>query len=156
MAALEAAFWYAKTMKHAKLDDHSYIVRLELGDDIHESVQSLCARNNISNAAIQGIGSVDSPTLAHYSIKTKQFTDKRLDGIYEVTSLLGNVALVDGKPFAHIHVTVSDPNMAAHAGHLVKAACSATLELIVTAYPSHYWKTDDPAVGLKVWDLAAH
>ncbi|HEY2004351.1 MAG TPA: DUF296 domain-containing protein [Candidatus Saccharimonadia bacterium] len=143
-------------MKHAKLDDHSYVLRLELGDDIHESVQSFCNGNNINNAAIQGIGSVDSPTLAHYSIKTKQFTDKHLDGIFEVTSLLGNVALVDGKPFAHIHVTVSGLDMLAHAGHLVKGECSATLELIITAYPSHHWKADDAAIGLKVWDLDAH
>lgn len=143
-------------MKSAKLDTNNYVLRLELGDDIHEQIQSFCAHNAINNAAVQGLGSVDSPTLAHYSIKTKQFTDKQLDGIYEVASLLGNVALVDGNPFAHIHVTVSGPDMLAHAGHLVKGQCSATLELIITAYPSHHWKTDDEAIGLKVWNFDAH
>ena len=140
-------------MKHANLDDHTFALRLEPGDDIHESVQAFCADTNINNATIQGIGSVDSPTLAHYSMHSKQFTDKRLEGIFEVTSLLGNIALVDGKPFAHIHVTISDPAMTAHAGHLVKGECSATLELVVASYPSHHWKSDDETIGLKVWDF---
>lgn len=143
-------------MKSAQLDPNNYVLCLEPGDDIHDSVQTFCDQNNINNAAIQGIGSVDSPTLAHYTMKTKQFTDKRLEGIYEVTSLLGNIALVDGKPFAHIHVTVSDPEMVPHAGHLVKAQCSATLELIINSYPSHHWKTDNEPIGLKVWDFEAH
>jgi len=143
-------------MKSAQLDANNYALRLELGDDIHEQVQGFCKQNSINNAAVQGIGSVDSPTLAHYSIKTKQFTDKQLDGILEVTSLLGNVALVDGEPFAHIHVTVSDQEMVARAGHLVQGKCSATLELIITAYPSHHWKTDNEDIGLKVWDFESH
>lgn len=143
-------------MKSAQLDANNYVLRLELGDDIHDQIQTFCAQNDINNAAVQGIGSVDSPTVAHYSVKTKQFTDKQLDGILEVTSLLGNVALVEGKPFAHIHVTVSGPDMVAHAGHLVKGTCSATLELIITAYPSHHWKTDNEDIGLKVWDFEAH
>jgi predicted DNA-binding protein with PD1-like motif len=140
-------------MKHANLDDHTFALRLEPGDDVHDAIQAFCAQSSINNAAIQGIGSVDSPTLAHYSMKTKQFSDHRIDGILEVSSLLGNVALVDGKPFAHIHVTVAGPDMQARAGHLVKGTCSATLELILTSYPSHHWKSDDATVGLKVWDF---
>jgi len=140
-------------MKHANLDDHTHALRLELGEDIHSSIQDFCSGNGINNASVQGIGSVDSPTLAHYSIKSKQFADKHLDGIYEVTSLLGNVALVDGQPFAHLHVTVTDPDMQVRGGHLVKGQASATLELILTAYPSHHWKTDDETIGLKLWDF---
>jgi len=143
-------------MQFGQLDNHTHAVRLELGEDVHEQIQRFCADNGISNAAISGIGSLDSPTLAHYSIKTKQFTDKQLDGIYEVSSLLGNVASVDGQPFAHLHVTLSDPQMQAHAGHLVKGTCSATLELIITSYPSHHWKTHDETIGLAVWDFRDH
>jgi uncharacterized protein len=146
-------------MKFARLNDDtfaSYVLRLELGDDIHATIQHFCVDHNINNAAVEGIGSLDSPTLAHYSMNTKQFTDKHLTGIYEVTSLLGNVAVVDGQPFAHIHVTVSDPDMQVLGGHLVKGQCSATLELILNGYPSHHWKTQDDAIGLKVWDFGAH
>jgi uncharacterized protein len=142
-------------MKFGQLNDRAYALRLEPGEDIHEQIQGFCAANNIANAAVSGIGSVDSPTLAHYSVKTKQFTDQQLTGIFEVTSLLGNVALADGQPFAHLHVTLSGPDMHTLGGHLVKGECSATLELILETYPSHHWKTPDDSIGLKVWDFSA-
>lgn len=143
-------------MKFAALNDRAYVLRLELGDDVHDIIQKFCAEHSIVNASVEGIGSFESPSLAHYSITTKQFTDKHFQGIYEVTGLLGNIALVDGQPFAHVHATISGPDMVAHAGHLVKAACSATLEVILYAYPSHHSKSQDDSIGLKVWDFEAH
>jgi predicted DNA-binding protein with PD1-like motif len=140
-------------MNYATLDIATYALRLDPGDDIHESIQKFCDEQSIENAAVQGLGSVESPTLAHYSMKTKQFTDRSLSGIYEVTSLLGNVALVDGKPFAHLHVTVSNEKMETFGGHLVKGECSATLELVVQSFTSKYAKVHNDAIGLKVWEF---
>lgn len=140
-------------MKFARLSDNTSALRLELGDDIHDTLQSFCADQGIDNAQVSGIGSVDSPTLAHYSIKTKEFTDQTLSGIFEVTSLIGNIALVDGAPFAHLHATLSDEHMMVRGGHLVKGVCSATLELFITSYPAHHTKSHDDRIGLKVWDF---
>jgi predicted DNA-binding protein with PD1-like motif len=130
-------------MKYARLSENTSALRLDPGDDIHDTLQQFCADQRIDNAQITGIGSIDSPTLAHYSMKTKQFTDQHLDGIYEIAALMGNIALVGGQPFAHLHVTVADETMVARAGHLVKGTSSATLELFLTSYPAH----------LKVWDF---
>jgi predicted DNA-binding protein with PD1-like motif len=140
-------------MKYARLSDNTSALRLDPGDDIHDTLQQFCVEQGIDNAHIHGIGSIESPTLAHYSMKTKQFTDQGLDGIFEVTALLGNIALVDGQPFAHLHVTVADEHMMVRAGHLVKGACSATLELFLTSYPAHHTKSQNDQIGLKVWDF---
>lgn len=140
-------------MKYARLSDNTSALRLDPGDDIHDTLQQFCADQGIDNAQVQGIGSVESPSLAHYTMETKQFTDQQLPGVYEITALLGNIALVEGKPFAHLHVTVSDPQMMVRAGHLVKGACSATLELFVTSYPAHHTKAQDDRIGLKVWQF---
>jgi uncharacterized protein len=140
-------------MKYAQLSDHAYAIRLERGEDVHQTIQDLCSQLNVDNAKVEGIGSIESPTLAYYSIETKQFTDVPLDGIYEVTSLLGNVSAVEGQPFAHLHVTVSDQAMNVRGGHLVKGMCSATLELILTTYATHFAKQPDDAIGLKVWEF---
>lgn len=143
-------------MNFSNLADTVFALRLDPGDDLHEAVQTFCADHSMSNASVQGIGSVDSPTLAHYAMSTKTFTDKHLEGVYEVTSLLGNVALVEGVPFAHMHITVAGPDMQTFGGHLVQGVCSATLELIISAYPSHHSKITNEAIGLKVWDFGAH
>lgn len=141
-------------MKYARLSENTSAIRLEPGDDVHAVLQQFCSQQGIDNAQITGIGSIESPTLAHYSIHTKEFKDQSLAGVYEVTSLLGNIALVDGQPFAHLHVTVADETMVARAGHLVKGACSATLELFLTSYPAHHTKSQDDHIGLKVWDFS--
>lgn len=143
-------------MKFAPLNDHvypSFVLRLERGEDIHETIQHFCTGHDITNAAIEGIGSIEKPALAHYSIETKRFTDKQFAGIYEVTSLLGNVARVEGQPFTHIHATISNEQMQVFGGHLVKGTCSATLELILKSFPSEHAKVQDDHIGLKVWAL---
>jgi predicted DNA-binding protein with PD1-like motif len=140
-------------MKFATLTDNKFAVRLDPGDDVHQTIQQFCLDQSIKNAAVQGIGSVDSPTLGFYSMATKQFTDKVLTGIHEVTNLSGNISMVDGQPFAHLHATVCNDQMQAFGGHLIKAKCSATLELIVSAYPTEFTKSMNEEVGLKIWDF---
>ncbi len=129
------------------------IIRLDPGDDILASLEAACQEHRITNAEITGLGSAESPTLAHYRRDTKKFTERRFDGIFEIVSLVGNVALIDGQSKAHCHVTVADAQMTVYGGHLVKGVCSATVELIVRPLPSAYTKQLDEEVGLKVWQL---
>jgi uncharacterized protein len=142
-------------MKFGVLNDHAFALRLEPGDDVHTSIQDFCAAHSIANAGIIGIGSLESPTLAHYSIKTKHFTHSPFIGIYEVTSLIGNVALQDNQHFAHLHATIAGPDFQSLGGHLVKGQCSATLELILESYPTNFSKTPNDAIGLSLWDFEA-
>jgi predicted DNA-binding protein with PD1-like motif len=139
-------------MKTAKAGD-SLIVRLEAGDDILASLEAACHEHGIQNAEVTGIGSVESPTLAHYRKDTKHFTERAFDGIYEIISLTGNVGLVDGKPVAHCHIAISDDQMQVWGGHLKAGACSATVELVVRRLDSDYSKQFDQAIGLKLWRL---
>ncbi|HVQ44686.1 MAG TPA: DUF296 domain-containing protein [Candidatus Saccharimonadia bacterium] len=143
-------------MKSARLSDTTYALRLERGDDIHTVVQEFCAEHTIANASLTGIGSIENPKLAYYSIETKQFTERPLDGIFEVTSLLGNVGLLEGKPLNHVHVTLSDSLMQVYGGHLVSGACSATLEIFLHQYATSFGKQFDDAIGLNVWDFGSH
>jgi predicted DNA-binding protein with PD1-like motif len=143
-------------MKYATLatgDQPSFMLRLEPGDDVLDTIQSFCRDQTVSNATIQGIGSVEDPTLAHYSMHTKEFHNQTLSGVFEVASLVGNIALVDNQPFAHLHATLAGPDLLSRAGHLVQANCSATLEVLVTSYPTALHKRHDETIGLKVWDF---
>ena len=144
---------YASYMKTGLFNPTTHILRLERGDDIHDVVHDFCLAQGISNATITGIGSVENPQLAHFSIDTKHFTERQFEGIYEITSLLGNVALMGEKPYSHLHITISDQQMQTFGGHFVKGACSATLEIVLTAYESKLAKVHDVEVGLNVFDL---
>ncbi len=140
-------------MRVANLDHTTYLLRLERGENIHATIQDFCQERGIANARISGIGSVENPKLAHYSIEKRQFHERQFEGIYEITSLMGNVALLDDKPLAHLHVTVSDHHMRTGGGHLVSGLCSATMELVLTSYPSRLTKAHDDEIGLNVWQF---
>ncbi len=135
---------------HAK---SSVIVRLDPGDDILVSIETVCRDHGVMNAEITGLGSVESPTLAHYRRGTKKFTERAFEGVFEIASLVGNVAVNDGQPAAHCHVVISDAAMTPYAGHLVKGLCSATVELVIQPLESHYEKQLNGEIGLNLWQL---
>jgi uncharacterized protein len=124
-----------------------------MGEEINESIKKFCEKLDVKNAEISAIGSVDSPTLAHYRVDTKKYKEKTFEGIFEITSLIGMVALFDGKPLVHVHVTISDDKMRAFGGHLVKGLTSATVEILLTAFDSKNTKSFDKKIGLKLLDL---
>ena len=140
-------------MKYTNTQANAYIVRLEKGEEIVRTLTDFCREQKIENASIMGIGSIENPTLAHYKVDDKKYSEKVFTGVYEVTALLGNVMLSEGEPLIHPHITISDEHMQAFAGHLVKGTVSATLEVLITVYPSTISKTYDENIGLKLLDI---
>lgn len=138
-------------MEFGKTDD-SYIVRLARGEKISESINRLCQYEDIQNAHLSGIGSIEKVVLAHYRVDTKKYSEKKLDGVFEV-SLMGNVGNYNGKPISHIHAVISDSQMQSFAGHFVESVVSATMEIVIVKLPSDYQKKDDREIGLKLWRL---
>lgn len=142
-------------MRVAKSGD-VYLMMLEPDDDIIMTIQKWCQGQNILNAIISGIGSVQDPTLAHYRRDAKKFTQKKLPGVYEITALNGNIGQVDGgQPLVHLHATLASEHMSAFGGHLVDGVCSATAEIVIKPLTTTFRKNFDESVGLKTWDFDA-
>jgi predicted DNA-binding protein with PD1-like motif len=86
--------------------------------------------------------------LGFFDLKAKDYRPIPVEEQVEVLSLLGDVALEDGKPKVHAHVVVGDSRGNARGGHLLKAHVRATLEVIVTEAPVHLHRRHDPESGL--------
>lgn len=140
-------------MTFGKLTETQYILRFERGEDILTGLKTFCNQQNIKNASASGIGSLENPTLAHYRVDTKQYSEKAFEGVYEVTSLLGTIAVMDDAPLPHLHVNLGDENMQTLAGHLIKGTVSATLEITITVYPTTFAKEHDAEIGLNLYQL---
>lgn len=141
-------------MTFGKIQENQFMLRLERGEEIVDTLKNFCLQQNIKNATISAIGSVENPTLAHYKVDTKKYSEKTLEGVFEVTALLGNVALFENQPLLHPHITISDENMQAYAGHLVRGTVSATLEVLITVFPSAFEKKHNEEIGLKLYNLS--
>ena len=71
-----------------------------------------------------------------------------LDEQVKLFSLIGDVALYQGKPVVHAHAVIGRKNGAAHGGHLLEAHIRPTCEVVFTESPAHLQKYFDPESGL--------
>ncbi len=138
-----------KFQKH----DTLYVICLDLGEKIKQTLTSFCEREHIYGGFISGLGAVSEAEIAHYPLSEKRYNTQRFVGEYEVMNLTGNVASLDGKPFLHLHITLGDREYHAFGGHLVEGIASPTLEVLLTHIPGLLTRKHDEATGLKLLDL---
>jgi len=67
----------------------------------------------------------------------------------ELISLHGNLSLVDGKPFVHIHVSLGDSEFKVWGGHLFNAKVAVTCEIFFRPFKANVYREFNPDIGLK-------
>ena len=72
--------------------------------------------------------------IGYYNLSTKAYQEKVFESGMEVTSLNGNLSILDGEQFFHIHVTLGDEDYRLYGGHLISGIVSITMELVFTPY----------------------
>lgn len=140
-------------MYYSKVSNNKYLIRLVKTEELGESTIKFCKKLGIKNAYLTAIGAVESPTLSYFDVRTKKFLEKTLDGDYELTSFIGNVAVFKNEPLLHAHLTISDKEMKAFGGHFVKARVAASVEIVLDVLDTKYSKSNNREIGLKLWDL---
>ena len=130
-----------------------HVLRLVRGEEIMDTVQRFAQEEEIPVATVLGIGAVMDVEIGSYSYETHEYTRTKLDGAYELTNLTGNLAWVDGAPYLHAHVGLSDHHCNARGGHLFTATCYATVELTVWPGERKIARKMDDDIGLKLLDL---
>ncbi|HAT03392.1 MAG TPA: hypothetical protein DCS29_01270 [Candidatus Magasanikbacteria bacterium] len=108
-----------------------YILRLDRGDELKETLAQFCTENKITAGYFSGIGSTDNCVLAYYDAQQKQYIDHTFIGHYEVISIHGNISLIDENPLIHAHVVISGSDMTAKAGHVQSLMTYITNEIML-------------------------
>jgi len=117
-------------MKFKKFGN-KWIVRIDKGEEIVQTLKKFCQENKIKLGIINGIGAVNKATIGLFNTKNKEFHSKELNGDYEITNLSGNISTMNKKVYLHLHITLADKNQEALGGHLSSAIISGTGEIIV-------------------------
>lgn len=108
------------------------VVRLEVGEDVVESILEACRRHGVTQGFVQAtIGMLENPEFAYFVSKGK-YASRVFNGRFECLSLQGNIALRDGEPMAHLHAMCADEEYRVFGGHVVQATVGLTLELLIT------------------------
>lgn len=130
-----------------------YFMVLERGDELLESITRFATETGTRAASFQGIGAVDSLTLGFYDLEAQQYERKSWKEDLEVASLIGNIAVVDGGPFPHVHGVFGTRDFSAVAGHVFEAVVSVTLELSITTMPEAMQRSPVDFCDLKLIEL---
>lgn len=144
------------------------------GGWVVKSVTEFCEQHDLGNASVSGIGSITNIWVLINPDGKLVIKNFSAGPSYEMTSLLGNVTLRQGKAqfdpaglstgsypqfddsdstlnsYAHLHVTFANPDMSISGGHLLDAQVSIGAELIITPMAS-----DNCVPGLDQGDIPA-
>jgi predicted DNA-binding protein with PD1-like motif len=131
----------------------NYIIRLDAGEKIVGSLLSLCERERIGSGFFNGLGAVGEAELGHFDPTTGDYSWTKLSGPYEIVSLHGNIAVIDGKPFIHAHIALGDNAFTVRGGHLREAVVSVTCEVTLTRFRDDIGRKKEEATGLFLLDL---
>jgi len=139
-------------MKFKKIKDN-YFIRLERGEKIIENLKNFCAKQKIKCGYFFGIGALDRVELAHYIVENKKYTSKMLNEPLEIINMSGNITTFGNDVYLHCHITLSDDEMNAIAGHLKEGKISATCEIVLIKLNAKINRKHDEFIGLNLMDL---
>src|SRR5215469_12453221 len=127
----------------------TYAVIFENGDELASGLNRFASQQKLAGSSFKAIGAFSSVKLAWFNWETKKYQPAVvLNEQVELLSLVGDIALNQGRPQVHAHVVVGKSDGTAHGGHLMEAYVRPTCEVILTESPAHMQKQIDPETGL--------
>lgn len=136
-------------MDYKKFGD-TYVIRLDPGEEIVQSMLTLAARENIKLAHLRGLGAVNNVTLKSFRPDTKQYAAHMYHTDLEIVSFNGNLTTLNGRPYAHFHMAVGDTVGHVYGGHLNKAVVSSTCEIFLNVVDGVVERKPNAEIGLNV------
>ena len=129
-----------------------HLVRLATGDDVLEGITEYATRNGIRAASVTFLGAVSRAALRYYDQEDKAYRDFEIDEHLEVVAGVGNVSILDGAPFVHIHCALADSAGRAFGGHVNVGTTVFALEVAITELIGDPpVREPDDCTGLTLW-----
>ncbi len=124
------------------------IYRLKSGDKVHEGILRIARKEKIKTARVEAIGGLGRAKIAFFNHKTKRYEEHLYEENLEATSILGNITLMDGAPYLHLHANLGRQDMSVVGGHLVSADVHPFLEVVITDTKNRALRKFDEKLGL--------
>jgi len=124
------------------------IYNLRRGARLPDEILEIAKKDGMRSASVEGIGGVKGLNLAYYNPLKKKYEEHRYREFLEVTGLLGNITMKDGKPFLHVHGTFGRRDMTVLGGHVLSATVFPFLEVVITPMRNRAVRKFDNGTGL--------
>ena len=94
-------------MDYRKFND-KYVLRLEKGEEVIFKIKELAEKEKISLAEITGLGAASLVEIGVFNVNTKEYKTKVFEGMFEITSLVGNVTLKENDVYDSLNFSSKD------------------------------------------------
>ena len=131
-----------------------YAVIFAKGDEAFSGLLAFAEKFHATSAHFTAIGALSGATLAWFDPQRKMYKRIPIEGQVEVVSMIGDIALYQGKPIVHMHMVAGMSDGTTRGGHVLAAYVSPTLEVMVTVDPVTMHKHLDPETNLTLIDPA--
>ncbi|MDP4000918.1 MAG: DNA-binding protein [bacterium] len=133
--------------------NQSYLIRLNLGEELMQTLTQFCVDKKIKAGFFVGIGAALTAEIGLYILDKKEYEFQKFKAPLEILNLTGNITLIDNKPFLHVHTTLSDKNFKAIGGHVKELIVGPTCEIHLSVFEKKVSRKLDEEIGLKLMDL---
>ena len=130
--------------------DGEYLLSFDNGADWRGELERFARANDVESAWFNAMGAVSDAEVWFYDQDDQEYAAVTFDEPLEVAACVGNVARLDGEPFAHTHAVLSRPSGQALAGHLDAATVFAG-EAYVRTFAEPLVREHDETTDLDLW-----
>ena len=128
-----------------------FLCRAKHDSELVKSILEFVGKKKVKMAVFTVIGAVKDATIAYYDQSKHEYQKIRFEKHLEIAGAFGNISTKDGKPFAHVHVVLSDPTGKTYAGHLLRATVFAAEVHIQELIGEKLEREYDQTTGLALW-----
>ena len=133
--------------------EKGWSVRLDIDQPLFASLEKIAVEHHWKSGFIWGLGALKNCELGFYHLHQKTYDRKMFKDEAELLSLTGNLAMLDDKPFFHLHAVLGGSDFKCFGGHLFSADIAVTCELFFSEQNIPASRVDNPVIGLKHLDF---
>ena len=141
----------AGTIMEYKRYNDTILLRLDKGDEIIASIKKVAETEKITAAEISGIGATNDLTVGVFDPKIKKYNEFCYFDDSEITSIVGNICMVENNSYVHAHITCASGKGEVIGGHLLRAVISLTAEIVIRSLPANLTRKRDESLGINLW-----
>ena len=130
-----------------------YVVRLESGEPVVETLSKFLDARGIGFAEISAAGALSAVTLGYWNAQSQKYQFRDFNEQVEVVSFQGNASLKHAKAFLHVHGVFGRSDYSTIAGHIKEAVVHPTFEVWLRTEDLAIRREHDEPTGLDLLAL---
>lgn len=129
-----------------------YVLVLAPGEEARAEITRFAREEALGASQVTAVGAFARAVVGWFDREAKDYRRIGVDEQCEVLSLLGDIAVGEDGPTAHLHAVLGLSDGTTRGGHLLQGQVWPTLEVIVRDSPAALAKIHRPDLGLALID----